>query len=371
MKNLNILRILMIVASGFLLIQCTSDLEIPEAIVGPAGANGLNGIDGTDGVDGTASCVTCHSNATRGPVEASFAVSLHATGGTFARGSSASCAQCHGEAGYIDYITMGAVDTAGYASPGMMNCTTCHDSHSTFDFENDGFDYALRNIAPVTLVIDESTVIDFGDASNNCITCHQPRNSYVIPAENGTGKYVITSTRFGPHHGPQATMLEGIMGANIAGSEGYPGVGTATHRTGSSCVACHMGESTDTNEGLHSWNPTEESCVACHPNGAPDEIGGFTTDFETLETLLTTVVGEEYMEDVDGNPMYDVDGNPIGNGTPVVGIIINGRSKTGIFTTAEAQAAWNYMTALEDRSKGIHNPGYMRALLKNSIEALQ
>ncbi|WP_297765372.1 hypothetical protein, partial [uncultured Muriicola sp.] len=353
MKNLNILRILMIVASGFLFIQCTSDLEIPEAIAGPAGADGINGIDG---VDGTASCVTCHSNTTREPLLASWEVALHNTGFVSFAAGRADCAQCHSEEGYIDYLNLGAVDTAGYASPSRFNCTTCHDKHSTFDFENDGFDYALRNIDPVTLVIDESTVIDFGGASNNCITCHQPRNSYVIPAENGTGKYVITSTRFGPHHGPQSTMLEGIMGANLPGSEGYPGVGTATHRTGSSCVACHMAESTDINEGLHSWNPSEESCIACHPNGAPDEIGGFTTDFEALEILLTNVVGEEYMEDAEGDPMYDVDGNPIGNGVPVVGIIVNGRSKTGIFTTAEAQAAWNFMTALEDKSKGIHNP---------------
>ncbi len=379
MKNSTLLRILMVITSGFLFVQCTSDLEIPDPIAGPPGADGINGIDGTDGVDGTASCVTCHSNATREPLVASFLESKHFNETIMFNGqplsvyagSRADCAQCHSEEGHVDYLTMGTVDTAGYSSPSSISCSTCHDQHSTFDFENDGFDYALRNIDPVTLVIDESTVIDFGDASNNCITCHQPRNSYVIPAENGTGTYVITSTRFGPHHGPQSTVLEGIMGANLAGSEGYPGVGTAAHRTGSSCVNCHMGESSDPNEGMHTWNPREESCVTCHPNGAPDEINGFTTDFELLGTLLANVVGEEYMEDAEGDPMYDVDGNPIGNGVPVVGIIVNGRSQTGIYTTAEAQAAWNYMTALEDKSKGIHNPGYMRALLKNSIEALQ
>jgi len=111
MKTLHILRIPMIVLSGFLFIQCTSDLEIPDSIAGAPGVDGINGIDGTDGFDGTASCVTCHGR------------------------------------------------------------------HSTFDFENDGFDYALLNIDAVTLVIDESTVIDFGDVSNNYITCHQPRNS--------------------------------------------------------------------------------------------------------------------------------------------------------------------------------------------------
>lgn len=365
MKNLKLLSFLMMVASGLLFIQCTSD-----PITGPAGADGSDGIDGVagvDGADGTASCISCHSNAKRDIVEGSFFVSQHNMGTTFARGSSASCAQCHGEEGYLDYVNLGMVEDTGYTDPSPISCATCHDTHDTFDFENDGADFALRWTDPVQLVLDETVTIDFGGTSNNCATCHQPRNSYVIPAENGTGKYVVATTRFGPHHGPQATILEGIMGANVAGTEGYPGVASAAHRTGASCVSCHMGESTDANEGLHSWNPTEASCVACHTNGIPTEMAGFTEGMATLKQLLGQVVGEEYEEDVDGNP--------VGTGVDVIGLIVDtpseNRSNEGIFTTAEAQAAWNYMILLEDQSNGIHNPGYSRALLTNSIEALQ
>ncbi len=342
MKTSHLLRSLMIIASGFLMIQCTSDLEIPDPIAGPPGADGTDGIDGVDGVDGTASCVSCHSNATREPIFASFSISQHAAeDGAFARGGSANCAQCHGDKGYVDYIETGMVDTAGYSNVEPMNCATCHDRHSTFDFENDGFDYALRNIDAVTLVIDNATVLDFGGSSNNCITCHQPRNSYPVPG--GTDSVTITSKRYGPHHGPQATMLEGIMASNIPGSVAYPAVGTATHRTGSSCVSCHMGESTDTSTGIHSWNPTAAACVTCHPNGAPDEMSGFTEDMATLQALLAA------------NNMFDADGYYV----------------PGTYSAELAQAAWNYRTLLEDQSKGIHNPGYTRALLKNSIEALQ
>lgn len=341
MKTSHLLRILMIALSGFLFIQCTSDLEIPDPIAGPAGADGRDGVDGVDGADGTASCVTCHSNTTREPLLASWEVAKHNTGFVSFAAGRADCAQCHSEEGYTDYLSMGSVDTAGYASPSRFNCTTCHDKHSTFDFENDGLDYALRNINPVTLVIDESTVIDFEGSSNNCITCHQPRNSYEIPS--GTADYEITSKRFGPHHGPQSTMLEGIMGANIAGAEAYPGVGSAAHRNGSSCVACHMGESSNTSQGLHSWVPTDAACVTCHPNGAPDEIAGFSEDMATLQALL------------EANNMFDADGYYV----------------PGTYSAKLAQAAWNYRTLLEDNSNGIHNPGYTRALLKNSIEALQ
>lgn len=359
MKNNQLFSMLMLFTSVLLFIQCTSDLEIPDPIAGPAGQDGISGIDGIDGMDGTASCVACHNDATRDAIAASFAISAHDIGSTFARGERANCAQCHGNKGYVDYVSTGAVkpytlelayalgdsivyDTINpYPNVSTITCATCHDTHSTFDFENDGLDYALRNIDPVTLVIDDTSVIDFGGSSNNCITCHQPRNSYPVPG--GTDSVSITSSRYGPHHSPQSTMLEGIMAANIPGSEPYPAVGSATHRTGSSCVACHMGPSSTGEDGQHSWIPTTEACIACHSNGAPDEIDGFTSDFATLYGLL------------------------LAEGS------INPDSSTvsGTYAAKVGQATWNFRTVMEDQSKGVHNPDYTRALLKNSIEALQ
>ena len=54
----------------------------------------------------------------------------------------------------------------------------------------------------------------------------------------------------------------------------------------------------------------------------------------------------------------------------------NGTSNAGtsnplVIPAKEAQAIWNYKTLEEDKSAGIHNPGYAKALLKNSIQALQ
>lgn len=348
MKNLKLIHYLIIIASSLLLTQCTSEYE---AIQGPPGQDGTAGIDGVDGIDGTdaeAVCIACHSNTHREPIESSFVFSGHYTGfaWTFAstRGGddpTNRCAQCHGEQGFVDFLTLGESHIDGYTDPSPISCTTCHDKHGTFDFLNDGFDYALRTFDPVTLHIDGVTTIDFAGTSNICTNCHQPRSSYDIPGS--TGDYEITSKRFGPHHGPQSTMLEGIMGAHISGSEPYPGVGSATHRTGASCVTCHMGDSDDYDEGLHSWVPTPNACIACHENGVPDEIEGWTADMETLQALLAA------------NNMFDDDGY----------------YNEGIYSADLAQAAWNYKTLLEDNSKGIHNPDYARALLKNSIEALQ
>ena len=115
MKTHRLPGLILLMASAFFMFQCTSD-PIPGP-PGQDGIDGVDGLDGLDGVDGTASCISCHSNATREPILASFEFSKHGSGTTFARGASASCAQCHGEDGFVDYVTVGAVDTAGYANP--------------------------------------------------------------------------------------------------------------------------------------------------------------------------------------------------------------------------------------------------------------
>jgi hypothetical protein len=293
-------------------------------------------------------------------------MSLHATGSSWARGTSASCAQCHNNEGYIDYLsgnfatlmtsgvsagkTVQSVNPDGYTASNAISCNGCHNEHRSFDFAQDGNDYAVRNIAPVSLVIDPAVSIDFANnsdplgLSNACTVCHQPRDSYPVPT--GTADVEVTSSRYGPHHGPQATLLDGIMAANISGSAGYPGSGgngDNAHRTGSSCIACHMTPSADNTEGGHLWSPNEESCTVCHTSGAPSEVTGFATDFATLHDLL------------------------VGLGA----ITETGSTVPGTYPVAVAQAVWNYKTLEEDKSKGIHNPKYSKALLKNSIDAIK
>jgi len=365
MKNVKLIGFLMLLSSSLMFIQCTSDAEIigPQGVAGINGTNGIDGTNGTngaDGVDGTATCVSCHSENHRTPIENSYLLSSHNNQTIMYDGSTltdytnksyfyGSCARCHSNEGYIDYIN--GEEAATINNPTVITCTTCHEKHSTFDFENDGYDYALRNFEPVTLIVDETKTIDFGDTSNTCAQCHQPRTATPTSID---GKFTISSSHWGPHHGPQATLIEGIQGANIVGNTAYPTPGSATHRTGSSCVKCHMGETTDGSDGAHSWVQTLNACTTCHTSGAPSEVGGLTEDMETLAILLEAVTGEDAE-----------------TGDPIVGIIHDGHPQEGIFTITEAEAAWNYLFILEDKSGGIHNPAYAKALIKNSIEALQ
>ena len=384
MKKVKLLSYLVILISGFMFLQCTSDKPIYAP--GLDGADGVDGVDGIDGV-GVAECVACHNNEHREPIEASFDLSGHFlgthTGGNY--GSRESCAQCHSNDGYVDLQERGFVQPGGYYSFGppqyviddndtpddptddflvidddpdsptfglplienesfnnsaKIRCTTCHGSHSTFDFENDGNDMALRQgFRPVNLFYDPSISIDLG-ISNTCVNCHQPRNSYVVPGP--VDDYTNSSSRFGPHHGPQSTVLFGILGAEVSGSVPYPAAGSNGH-VAVSCTGCHMGETTDGSDGAHSFIPTGNSCAECHAIDIENlEIANFESDMATLKSGL-----------IDLGVLQE-----------------NDRPIPGTYPANVAQALWNYRTLLEDQSNGIHNPEYAKALLTNSIEAL-
>ncbi len=343
----------------FALQGCSHEDYIP--VPGVAGADGTNG---TNGINGVTECVQCHSNSHTDLAKKSYALSVHGVQTMHATTNAAGtinfnlttsdytnrtgCVECHTSQGFIDKSNgavlgtgLGVTENAPAYPAGKqaITCTTCHDKHSSFDFKNDGYDYALRQgIKPFTLDQDASYSLDMG-TSNTCAKCHQPRS---LPPTAG----LKLSSRFGPHHGPQSTLLEGIQGALIVGTTPYPAPKSAAHRKGASCTTCHMGTPTDAEakNGAHSWNPTPNACIKCHTGGAPTSVAGFAADMATLQGLLVA------------KGAYSLTTNAFTSATVDVKV---------------AQAAWNYALLTEDRSNGVHNPGYAKALLKNSIEALK
>ena len=332
MKNSNLISYLLLLAVSILFLSCTTD-----PIPGPAGEDG---IDGIDGVSGTAECAACHNVANDEVVHSSYLASGHASGSTVGyAGGRASCSWCHSNEGYVDYIEYGS--STDYETPTAISCKTCHSKHISYDFENDPFDFALRNMDGVDLYIGVGT-IDYGGTSNNCLTCHQPRKT--PPVDDGNGMFNVTP-HYGPHYGAQSTMLEGIQGAEVAGNEAYPAVGSSTHRQGASCVSCHMGEP-DENDGEHSWIPTLKACQQCHTSATDFDINGVQTEVTELMTELEGLLQIEGILDAEGELV------------------------TGLYPMDVANAYWNWEFTYQDHSHGVHNPGYNLALLKNSIELL-
>jgi hypothetical protein len=246
------------------------------------------------------------------------------------------CARCHGKQGFIEYAVTGEV-RADIPDPVAIDCATCHYVHPTA--------FGIRRDAPVALLGVAGYDLDFGDSSNLCANCHQsrrPEPNIEAPADT----FRITSTHYGPHHGPQANVLEGVGFAEIAGSTAYPTpiTGSAHLNAGATCVTCHMAGDAE-GAGGHTWHPVE--CTYCH--GA--DVSPYQDQIqEKLDTLRDRLVELGVVEYVEADEAYE----------PVV----------GTYPMIQAQAFFNWIGLVEDRSRGAHNPGYVSALLDNSIEAL-
>jgi mono/diheme cytochrome c family protein len=321
---------------------------------GPQGIAGTNGTNGTDGTDGTTTCIECHSNNQMlYAMENQYSASMHATGPNFER-NSGDCATCHTSQGFLGKLD-GSYDweaeDASISNPVPPNCYTCHEIHSTY------------TAADLQLTVTEAQVInnsggqshDFGKG-NLCAACHQGRTLTPFPVENGED-IAVTSPYWGVHHGTQANTSAGL-GLFEVGS----GLVNSAHTTmvTDACVTCHMSDAYGTQAGGHTmWMGYEyhgstvintPSCntAGCHEG---EEIEQITTEFQAeISGLLAEL-----------KVKLDASGITVeGSDSPV----------PGTYSANVAGACINYKAISEDKSKGVHNPKYIKKLLENTIAVM-
>ncbi len=286
---------------------------------------------------GPLSCADCHdeSNLITGK-KTEWAESVHGTGTAYVRGTSASCAGCHSGHAFQEMIAAGQNPgevTEGDPDPTRQDCRACHMIHSTYTMK----DFALRTTAPVTLFALDNPVTFNGGEGNLCVNCHQPRRDGPV-AVNGTITGI--STHWGPHHGPQSAMLLGVAGAGVTGSpSGHYGAAANT------CVTCHLGDGLD-----HHFEPAVATCQKCHPGATNFDIGGVQTEIAALADSL----GEKLLA-LNLISENSPDGHPTVTSAP----------------EAQGIALYNWLyVAHEDKSMGVHNPDYARALLQKGLSEL-
>jgi hypothetical protein len=330
-------------------VACIASSCVKEGPAGPAGTNGTNG---TNGADGQITCLNCHAGTTMDQKKAEFAMSEHAVGAVAVAyaGGNASCARCHSSQGFIEFATLGSV-AGTITNPSAWECATCHGIHSTFE----ATDYALRQPDPTKVLaaiangpMDLSSATDKN--SNFCANCHQSRTAEPNVVTPGAAT-VKLNAHFGPHHGPQANVVYGNGFAEIPGSVSYPAKGSSKHLAQASCVGCHMA-TFSSGQGGHSLIPSLDACNKCH--NATDKSydhDGIQTDTQAkLDQLRDKLVQL-------GVIIHDTVANTYAPAVITVPMV-------------QAQAAFNYFGLTDDRSEGVHNPPYVRALLMNTIEAL-
>lgn len=336
------------------------------ACAGPQGPKGDKGDPGPAGPAGPAgesvsatglSCTECHNDTTLiWSKEAQFREnSVHGTGEAFVRGETTACAGCHGTEGSKARINAGLPphdpSVEGVVNVSPFDCRTCHNIHTTYtkaDFSLTGGEKAVKM---------EYTDGTFdGGAGNLCANCHQIRNPK--PIVDG-GNVAITSSRFGPHYGIPAQMLLGEGGLGVTGSP-------SAHYTTvtDTCVACHMGE-----EFNHTYLPKVTRCQACHADAKDFDINGAQTEIKAMVEELHTIFVEKKLTNPDevANPdhlwgIYDPAADKWSNPSADAPLTV---------PEAVANAMWNYKYVVYDKSMGVHNSAYTKALLQAALDTMK
>ncbi len=285
------------------------------------------------------SCIVCHDDTTviTGK-QTSWSDAVHGTGEAFGRGTRAGCAGCHSGGAFSAMVAQGLTpDTVevGDPNPTRQDCRTCHQVHTSYTEA----DWALETTAPVNLYAFGEDVTFDGGKGNLCVNCHQPRRA--IAAADPNDNIAVTSSHWGPHHGPQSSMLLGIGGAgDVAGK---PSFHSKSNLVADTCVTCHIGP-----DMSHSFEAVISPCLACHEDATNFDVGGAQTEVEGLIVQLGDLLKAKGLLDEAGHPVV------------------------GVYPAAQSAALWNYiLIAIEDGSLGVHNPPYTKALLEASLAALQ
>jgi len=310
---------------------------------------------GLAGQDANETCKQCHNkDAVIENIKAQWGESTHALGGNAAYANRAGCVQCHTSQGFLEYIAEGSTaDISVPESPMQINCYTCHKIHDTYTTD----DWELTNPEAQVLEVKYAgadVTWDKGN-SNQCVFCHQSRNVSPAPTQGGAD-FQITNSRMGPHHGPNANLILGKTPFELSGTA-YPA--TNPHSTAAGCLTCHMSTPYGYYAGGHNMGVWYDShgtetmlktgCTSCHTD-ATALTAKITTLQNDVTTKLTTLRGQ-----LTAAGIYNAS---------------SGLAKTGTFKANAVLAYLNYNTVTEDRSKGLHNPGYVKALLDNSIAAM-
>jgi hypothetical protein len=334
------------------------------------GPQGPAGEDGLDGKDANAFCVKCHNTATFEAVEAQFETSKHSEGEYWAEeGNRNPCGMCHSYQGFKETKLTGR-DTLTVipAAPVSLQCDACHDFHGTLD-STDFPNYAIGHTEPVSLIYNgHASTIDFGNSSNLCTYCHQARprgTDFPVPT-TGDKTYKITTSRWGPHYGTQSHILNGSDGWEYPGTLAYD---DTNHKRVATCSSCHQADGEGTLTGGHTWRILSDDgtkanlngCKKCHTDITSLDYKGRQTEIKGLISQLEAkLVALKLLNLTDHLALTwdakDAEGNLIGKGSE--------------WTLKEAGAFFNYKLITGDRSDGVHNYKYTKALLTNSIAAL-
>lgn len=393
--------------------------------VGPVGAPGSTGEAGPPGPPGaTGTAAEAGNPATTGPCT----TPCHTFGGVvdqwrFSNHSHpqeneigvGACGNCHGidgieqrrgnhylttadagaptnvPLGHISYMaangTVSEISYAGATTIGRIHCSTCHDFNPTTDPHVTGKYVAGQAPIRVPGGVSDTVYLEKTEGSsptdsvgqsvsyrtaNVCIFCHKSRKDVGLYIKTANNK--MSSSRWGPHEGPQADIFSGKGGYHF-GDATY---GTSKHSTlPNGCVDCHMGPvAANGNVPDHTMKPKLDFCKTCH-----DTYKGTTFDVQGGQSLMGDAIAELQValngkglltrsasapyaalsEDELADRQFHLDTVRPGGGPGGADVVADGPT---------AGALYNYLLIARGRDLGVHNPTYVKQLLWDSIQQI-
>jgi len=354
------LRYFKLVAMVLVLVGLVAGCSGKDGKDGINGTSGTNGANGLPGPPGTTVCMHCHTDSTTVDSlqipQTEYADSKKALGDTYTEINSP-CSGCHTTEGYQFRCATGQ---AAPAEPGgtRIGCFACHAPHTNLTM-------AQRKTGPTSLMYGGTSYNK--QQSNTCAMCHQCRIPSPMPASVDSD---IVSSRWGPHHGPQAAYLANSGAYQFSGAT-YPTNHQHATSIANGCVNCHMavpvsgqvvgGHTFEVSYGSgSSFAVNSKACTGCHAEFSTDAGGGAFVAADSvkygaaLDSLKAMLVAKSW----------------VNNSTDLVNA--SGAHPLHGLTADQRGAIYNYFYLDPDRPSGLaHNPAFEQAVLRATINFMK
>ncbi len=403
-----------------------------EQCHGPQNNTGAHGAAGTP-IAGTREsldanmCGLCHGAATHHTRYQTW--KLSPTGHSnydLARseGTNPSCAACHSGQGNLIYqkqlvqgnplrtIPSGSITwTVDTVQP--QTCAVCHDPHNVGRDSDDAYftpEQVFNSAQPRLALLMTAAGLNPGDTprlpagfkatgvgkGGQCIICHNSRNG-----GSGTNSYLhedndpvfgALTSYAAPHSAAQGDVLMGHNAYFVDNSGGDLSSNRGAHSTlPDTCVTCHMEKTPPPytwTENAHGTNHTFKAdigiCNNCHgvdsglgPKLQMDTQAQLDQDLTAIQGAVISQATGTYKGNIASATLTTSHGSPALNLTYVdatpAASGVNPNSVVPVNTAAGqtlAKAMWNYNLISNDKSKGVHNPNFVRKVLGTTYDQL-